>query len=1263
MAGAADVKSLLLEVDASVELLRRNLTRGDQAVGAFENETRQRLDRIDRRFETLGSGLRQLPSSIARARADIATLGTAAARTEQQVRASAAGMRSALLASTSTIAAALTVDKIKDYADGYTRFTNQLKVAGLEGANLGKTQNDLYAIAQRYGVQLESVGSLYGRLSQGSKELGASQSDLLKFTSGVGAALKVQGGDASASAGALMQLTQALGGTFVRAEEFNSINEGARPILQAVANGIDKYKGSVSKLRADVIAGTLTSRDFFQGFLKGSAQLEAQAAKSNLTIGASFVVLNNALGKYIGETDASLSATARVAGGITALANNLDTIAPALTVIGVGFATRFAVAPVTAAVAAVAALRAELLASNVVMLGGRTAAAAKAQFVAASAATEVASIESTIVARRAEQVALAEQIATERALIIERQAAAQAAAVSLTQGGLNGRNAALAAQVKANNDANFATQRLTAARQRLAVVDSELAVAEGSLAGAHARSALAAEASAVATNQATLAARAGAAASRLLAGALTLIGGSVAGGAAVLAVGALVGALLLYRSAAAAAEERSKATAESLQHAAEAGRTLNRDLATLAATGAAAASGIAQAGSAASASTGKMLSFAGAVGEAAQKLRELAVARRHEQVLSFAANSVDAERRANEAQARINSRRTNIGAAAGGSAMGLVGGALSAKDKRDNDTDARLVAYYRSLQGTNYRAAQTAANIPLASRIKESDRVGGRDVDGDLARVTRDLVVARKRGIRSQVDSLEAQKYELTQYKAYRKQGLSPQAAQDAASADATSLRGAAAGAQGDRDAKTSRTARNKAEREAATAARQQAALVRDAAADERAYSSAERQANNDIAAARAELSNSATERAQIEKDRIESERQNRANEIEQQAKQGGLGEGKAAETRKLELQRLNDQRATLETQVVDARERQRVADESLAVAQAGRENEVELLQKQADLTMSLGQRRDLERRILAIQYDEERARLDGVIASRDSSETDKKIAERKRAILDQLQASDRQSVDQRNAGPTEQYRERLRTATSDIHEALDGVEARGLQNLEDGLVGIVTGTESVSHAFKKMANEMIADLARLAIQKAIVAAIGGAGGFWPFKDGGTPSDIPGFASGGTPGGMIRGPGNGKSDSILAILGGGKGAIRVSNREYIINEQATREYLPLIEAINSRSLPRFASGGDLSGRIAPTLRPAKIPNLSGMSSGRRDRMQVDVRAKVEASPLLLATVEETSMRTIGAAAEPIMAGAHSRTMRSLNRPDLPGAPV
>ncbi len=233
-----------------------------------------------------------------------------------------------------TFAAAFSVQQIGRLADGYTRFTNQLKVAGLEGNKLAGVQTDLFGVAQRYGVELESLGSLYSKSAQAGKELGASQAELLQFTTGVAAALKIQGGSAASAQGALLQLSQALGSGTVRAEEFNSVQEGARPILQAVATNLEAAGGSVAKLKVLVNDGKVSSEQFFRAFLAGSKELEAQAEKAGLTIAASFQILNNALGKYIGEADQSLSATQRISAALIELSKNLDTVVAALGVLG-----------------------------------------------------------------------------------------------------------------------------------------------------------------------------------------------------------------------------------------------------------------------------------------------------------------------------------------------------------------------------------------------------------------------------------------------------------------------------------------------------------------------------------------------------------------------------------------------------------------------------------------------------------------------------------------------------------------------------------------------------------------------------------------------------------------------------------------------------------------------------------------------------------------------------------------------------------------
>lgn len=307
----------------------------------------------DRVIVELEAKLDRYEANVRRAEAkfDSATRSISAnsAKMARDIERNSAAAGAAVKNLVGALAAAFSAQQVKELADGYTRFTNQLKVAGLEGQNLAQTQSRLFDIAQQYGVQLESVGTLYGRATAVSKELGASQQQLEQFTRGVAAALKIQGTSATESQGALLQLGQLLGSGRVQAEEFNSVLEGARPILVAVAKNIEGAGGSVSKLKQLVNDGKVSNQAFFQAFLQGSLELEAQATKSTATISQGFTVLSNALGQYIGQTDASLGASERINAALILLSDNLKTVAQGLGVIGAILVGRFAAGMVGAA--------------------------------------------------------------------------------------------------------------------------------------------------------------------------------------------------------------------------------------------------------------------------------------------------------------------------------------------------------------------------------------------------------------------------------------------------------------------------------------------------------------------------------------------------------------------------------------------------------------------------------------------------------------------------------------------------------------------------------------------------------------------------------------------------------------------------------------------------------------------------------------------------------------------------------------------------
>lgn len=214
--------------------------------------------------------------------------------------------------------------QIIQYADAWTKATNNLKVAGLSGAQLTSTLDAIFAAAQRQGAPLEALTTLYGRLAQSQKELGASNQELIQFTEDVATALRVAGTSPDEATGALLQLSQALGSARVQAEEFNSINEGARPVLQAVANGIEEAGGSVSKLKQLVNDGAISNVAFFKGFQAGVQTIRDQAATAEPTIGQAFTRVQNAIIKLVGEVDAAAGFSKSFVSELSGMADGLN---------------------------------------------------------------------------------------------------------------------------------------------------------------------------------------------------------------------------------------------------------------------------------------------------------------------------------------------------------------------------------------------------------------------------------------------------------------------------------------------------------------------------------------------------------------------------------------------------------------------------------------------------------------------------------------------------------------------------------------------------------------------------------------------------------------------------------------------------------------------------------------------------------------------------------------------------------------------------
>ncbi len=441
------------------------------------------------------------------------------------------------------------------------------------------------------------------------------------------------------------------------------------------------------------------------------------------------------------------------------------------------------------------------------------------------------------------------------------------------------------------------------------------------------------------------------------------------------------------------------------------------------------------------------------------------------------------------------------------------------------------------------------------------------------------------------------------------------------------------------------------------TVAKQEESARQKVLADDTAYTNDERQARRRLIEATRKTASTEQQRENLLAEDIAAEaaatRRTVAND---------LSAGKITQAQSEHLLQLNNATETQRLANLITERATRAIEQRYDAEQADLQGKLTLLRIGEGLASTETERRGVAQQILEIEQALRRKALERLRdTSQDPAEVQSASNELKR--LPDVEKAEQRQADRSNAGPLDQYRARLRAATDDMGRGVEDAAVRGFGALEDAgsraTASAVTNLLHLKGVAGEVVGSIVADLARLAVQKAIVAAIGGGFGF---AGGGRIGDVPGFAEGGSPGGLIQGPGTGTSDSILAILGDGRGPIRVSADEFIVNAAATRKNLPLLHAINSGRLPGYASGGSLSSPALPSLRSPRLPDAVNGSGRRQDRLLVDGEIRISPTSEFDARMENVSFRTISAAAEPIMAGAESRTIRRVNRPSLPGAP-
>ena len=177
-------------------------------------------------------------------------------------------------------------------ADTMTRLSARLRLVTDSTFEFERAQETVFRIANENGQQLQAVGELYVRLGQSIGDVVDRSGQLETITQAVTQSMRVSGATQTESAGAIRQLSQAFASGVLRGDEFNSVNEQAPRIMQALADSLGITRG---ELRAMAEQGQITADVLRTALIEQAGAIAAESAQIPITVSEAWTTFRNSV--------------------------------------------------------------------------------------------------------------------------------------------------------------------------------------------------------------------------------------------------------------------------------------------------------------------------------------------------------------------------------------------------------------------------------------------------------------------------------------------------------------------------------------------------------------------------------------------------------------------------------------------------------------------------------------------------------------------------------------------------------------------------------------------------------------------------------------------------------------------------------------------------------------------------------------------------------------------------------------------------------
>lgn len=285
--------------------------------------------RVKRNIDELGSSVDKADQSITKLNGSLKGVGGAFGSLKSQF----SGFTGPLGTIATAIAGTLSISKVIEYADSWTKIQNALRRTNTDTAALGAATDKVFAISQKTGTSFEANAGIFTKLQQSMQALNMNTARAGPLLETIAQSVQASGvSSASASAG-LMQFQQALASGVLRGEEFNSVMENVPGLAQAIAVGLNKPVGA---LRGMAEQGLLTSRTVIEALERVAPAVAASAARAAPTFDQALQRISNAFTRYLGQE--AQGPIKLLINGLNSIANNMNIVVPIVGYFGAALA-------------------------------------------------------------------------------------------------------------------------------------------------------------------------------------------------------------------------------------------------------------------------------------------------------------------------------------------------------------------------------------------------------------------------------------------------------------------------------------------------------------------------------------------------------------------------------------------------------------------------------------------------------------------------------------------------------------------------------------------------------------------------------------------------------------------------------------------------------------------------------------------------------------------------------------------------------------